>query len=497
MKFKFTWSTLLTCVAGVVAIAMVRSEVAASHLPSIARSSDALEALDEIQGEEIAAVTSAPNVPPPISRKHAAKVLLNMEVREHTQALADGVNYTYWTFGDDTPGNFIRVRQGDLVQTTFSNHPDNSVAHNVDFHAATGPGGGGEASFVAPGHSVVFSWRALRPGLFLYHCVAAPAGLHIANGMYGLLLVEPKNGMPKVDKEYFIVQGEFYTRGRYGERGMQNFSMEKALREEPEYVVFNGHVGSLMGDKALHANTGESVRIYLGNAGPSLVSSFHIVGEIFDRVYGEGGSDVSQQNVQTTLVPVGGSAMVELTADVPGSYQLVDHSMFRAFNKGAMGAMEIQGKARTDIFSGVQMQQIYNPGTRLVQGAPPVQATTPQSLIEHGKQVYTNVCAACHQPDGRGLPNAFPPLAKSDFLRTDKDRAVRVLVQGLSGPIVVNGEGFNGVMPKLPLTDEDIAGALSYVRSNFGNKESVVSTNDVRRIRASVVDSNTAASLTP
>jgi nitrite reductase (NO-forming) len=300
--------------------------------------------LDPVQGQESARMASAPEVPPPIARTYATRVILDVEIKEHIKTLSDGVTYTYWTFGDDAPGKFIRVREGDLIETRLYNHPDNTVAHNIDFHGATGPGGGGEASFVAPGHSATFTWRAMRPGLYLYHCVAAPAGLHIANGMYGLILVEPKGGLPKVDREFYIAQGEFYTTGKFGEAGPQEFSMDKALEERPEYVVFNGRVGALMGDGALRVKTGESVRMYLGNAGPSLVSSFHVVGEIFDNVYAEGGILPNQHNVQTTVVPVGGSAMVEFTADVPGEYQLVDHSMFRAFNKGAMGLLKVDGR---------------------------------------------------------------------------------------------------------------------------------------------------------
>src|SRR6188474_3456425 len=174
--------------------------------------------LDPVQGREQARMTSAPNVPPPITRTHATRVILEVEVKEHTKTLADGVTYTYWSFGDESPGKFIRVREGDLVETRLHNHPDNTLAHNIDFHGATGPGGGGEASFIAPGHSSTFSWRAIRPGLYLYHCVAAPAGLHIANGMYGLILVEPKDGLPKADREFYVAQGEFYTTGKFGER---------------------------------------------------------------------------------------------------------------------------------------------------------------------------------------------------------------------------------------------------------------------------------------
>jgi len=278
----------------------------------------------------------------------------------------------------------------------------------------------------------------------------------------------------------------------YGERGQQEFSMEKALREQPDYVVFNGHVGALMGDHALQARAGQSVRMYLGNPGPSLVSSFHVVGGIFNNVYGEGGSTINQHNVQTTVIPVGGTAIVEMTADVPGNYTIVDHAMFRAFNKGAMGLLVVDGAPRTELFSGRQSEGIYNPGTHLQRVAATTEVAPPPlasagGTNEHGKQVYTTICVACHQPDGNGVANTFPPLAKSDFLMGDKDRAVRVLLQGLSGQVIVNGRTFNNVMPKLPLTDEDIAGALSYVRANFGNIGSGVSVADVARVRGAAL----------
>jgi nitrite reductase (NO-forming) len=444
--------------------------------------------LDPVQGREQARMASAPNVPPPIARTHATRVMLDVEVKEHTKTLTDGVTYTYWTFGDDAPGQFIRVREGDLVETRLNNHPDNTLAHNIDFHGATGPGGGGEASFVAPGHSATFTWRAMRPGLYLYHCVAAPAGLHIANGMYGLILVEPKGGLPEVDKEFFIVQGEFYTEGKFGERGPQHFSMTKALKEQPEYVVFNGRVGALMGENALKVNVGESARIYLGNAGPSLVSSFHVVGEIFDAVYGEGGTLANQHNVQTTVVPVGGSAMVEFTVEVPGEYQLVDHSMFRAFNKGAMGALKAEGRENLLVFSGKTAEEIYRPGTRLEQLAKtvdvPAGPLSDADLLEKGAHVYSTLCVTCHQSEGQGTPGVFPPLAKSDYLMVDKDRSIRILLNGLKGEITVNGSVYKGEMPKFPLSDAQIAGVLSFVRNNFGNQGDPVRVEEVARVRA-------------
>jgi nitrite reductase (NO-forming) len=131
------------------------------------------------------------------------------------------------------------------------------MPHNIDLHAVTGPGGGAAASFTAPGHSSVFSFKALNPGLYVYHCATAPVGMHIANGMYGLILVEPREGLPKVDREYYVMQGDFYTKGKYGEPGLQPFSMEKAILEQPDYVVFNGSVGAMTGDKAIKANVGE------------------------------------------------------------------------------------------------------------------------------------------------------------------------------------------------------------------------------------------------
>ena len=333
----------------------------------------------------------------------------------------------------------------------------------------------------------------MRPGLYLYHCVAAPAGLHIANGMYGQILVEPKDGLPKVDKEFQIVQGEFYTTGTFGERGPQHFSMEKAIKEEPEYVLFNGHVGALMADKALKASAGERIRLYLGNAGPSLTSSFHVVGEIFDNVYSEGGIVANQHNVQTTIVPVGGSAMVEFTVDVAGEYTLVDNSMFRAFNKGAMGQLRVHGKNDLMVFSGRTSESLYNPGTTLAKMIDPKagfidsgRELSDDELMKDGNQVFGRVCTACHQSQGQGLPGTFPPLGGSDFLMADEKRAIDIVIDGLQGPIVVNGVSYNTQMPNPGLTNPEIAGVLSYVRNSFGNKSDMTTVAEVKQFRDSL-----------
>lgn len=297
-----------------------------------------------------AVTTHAPEVPPAIDRDYPAKVRVKMETVEKTMTMEDGVEYRYWTFDGDVPGRMIRVREGDTVEVEFSNNPSSTVPHNVDFHAATGQGGGAAATFTAPGRTSTFSFKALQPGLYIYHCAVAPVGMHIANGMYGLILVEPKEGLPKVDKESYIVQGDFYTKGKKGAQGLQPFDMDKAVAEQPEYVVFNGHVGAIAGDNALKAKAGETVRMYVGNGGPNLVSSFHVIGEIFDKVYVEGGKLINE-NVQSTIVPAGGSAIVEFKVDIPGSYTLVDHSIFRAFNKGALGQLKVEGAENPEIMT--------------------------------------------------------------------------------------------------------------------------------------------------
>lgn len=313
----------------------------------------------DIIGEETAVLAQAPQVPPPITRTHATKVNVKIEVREVVKKMADGVDYLFWTFGGDVPGSFIRIREGDLVEFTLANHPSSKMPHNIDLHAVTGPGGGAASSFTAPGHSSQFSFKALNPGLYVYHCATAPVPMHVGNGMYGLILVEPKEGLPPVDREYYVMQGDFYTTGRYGAEGLQTFDQEKATDERPTYVVFNGAVGALVGDKAITAKVGETVRLYVGNGGPNLLSSFHVIGEIFDRVYPEGGTLVSQKNVQTTLVPAGGSAIVEFKVEVPGTFIIVDHSLSRAFNKGALGMLKVAGPENLLVYSGKEVDAVY------------------------------------------------------------------------------------------------------------------------------------------
>jgi nitrite reductase (NO-forming) len=459
-----------------------------------------------VQGEESAVLTFAPNVPPPIKRTYATKVKVELEVKEVTRKLADGVQYMFWTFGGEVPGKFIRIREGDEVEFHLLNHPGNKMPHNIDLHAVTGPGGGAASSFTAPGHESQFSFKALNPGLYVYHCATAPVPVHVANGMYGLILVEPREGLPPVDREYYVMQGEVYTMGKFGQEGLQYFDQSKAEDERPPYVVFNGGVGSLVGDKALTAKVGETVRLFLGNGGPNLISSFHVIGEIFDAVYQEGGTMANQHNVQTTTIPAGGSAMVEFKLDVPGTYILVDHSLFRAFNKGALGMLKAEGPPNLVIYSGKEVDAVYL-GKQAIAGTeaekkvtalkaavaeeiktnPKILSLTKEIQVEKGKQVFMQTCFVCHQPDGQGIPGQIPPLAKSDFLMANKERAIRGVLAGQSGEMVVNGKTYNGIMiPLNYLSDDDVANVLTFVRNNFGNSGDPVKPDEVRTIRSEV-----------
>lgn len=443
-----------------------------------------------VSGQEDAILTDAPNVPPPITRDHPTKVVVKLEVAEVVKRMSDGVDYTFWTFGGSVPGKFMRIRQNDEVEFHLMNRPDSKMPHNIDLHAVTGPGGGAASSFTTPGHASTFSFKALNPGLYVYHCATAPVGMHMANGMYGLILVEPIGGLPKVDKEFYVMQSEFYTKEPYGDPGLQAFSMEKALTETPDYVVFNGSVGAMAGDNAVNAKVGEKVRLFVGNGGPNLISSFHVIGEIFDNVYTEGGVKPNQHQVQTTVIPAGGSAIVEFGLDVPGTYILVDHSIFRAFNKGAVGMIKVTGDENLLTYSGKQDDRIYMLEGGAIQNIP--QASSQQApaankteRIERGKLVYTQICMACHQAEGQGIIQAFPPLAASDYLNADVNRAIGTVIHGLSGKVTVNGAEFNSIMPQLGLNDEQVANVLTYVYSKWGNNGTEVLPDMVKKIRAS------------
>jgi nitrite reductase (NO-forming) len=292
---------------------------------------------------------AAPTVAPPITRTEPAYVTFDLETTKATARMADGVAYEYWTFNGTVPGPMLRVREGDTVEMNLSNAADAGVTHSIDLHAVTGPGGGAAVTQIAPGESSSFTFKALNPGVYVYHCATPMVAHHIANGMYGLIVVEPRSGLPAVDHEYYLMEGDFYLQGQRGEQGVRAFDLDKMLDERPDYVLFNGAVGAHTGANAFQATVGETVRIFFGVGGPNLTSSFHVIGEIFERVYPEGALGNPATNVQTTHVPAGGATVVEFRTEVPGTYVIVDHSLGR-LEKGAAAQLVVQGVPNPDVF---------------------------------------------------------------------------------------------------------------------------------------------------
>ncbi|MYN45647.1 nitrite reductase, copper-containing [Pseudoduganella sp. FT93W] len=437
-------------------------------------------------------LVAPPQLPPPITRKTAAHVVVNLTVEEVEREIAPGTRYTFWTFGGTVPGKFIRVREGDTVELHLLNLPDNKLPHNIDLHAVTGPGGGAAQTLIAPGNEATFTFKALQSGLYVYHCATAPVGMHVANGMYGLIMVEPKEGMEKVDKEYYVMQGDFYTEGNYRAPGLQNFDMQKAIDEKPTYVLFNGADGALTGANSLSAKANEKVRMFFGVGGPNITSSFHIIGTIFDKVYFEGGTKF-QENVQTTMVPAGGSAIVEFTPRVPGNLTLVDHSLTRAFNKGAIGLLSVAGPDKPEIYSkGIKkpltaatiakVAPAAKPAAKDAKPAAPAVAAAP-SVHARGKAVFDANCAVCHQADAKGVAGVFPPLAHSDFFQQRPYEMAHIVLNGRSGTMVVNGQKYNGVMPAQDLNDEDISAVINYISVELNEGQPVLTPDQVRDMR--------------
>lgn len=305
--------------------------------------------------ERISDIARNPSdVPPPTGRTEPAHVTLELTAKEVIAEMAPGVTVNYWTYNGTVPGPMFRVREGDTVTLTLHNDPTSLHHHNIDLHAVTGPGGGATVSMVAPGESATFTFKALNPGLFVYHCATPNVANHMTHGMYGLILVEPEEGLPEVDREFYVMQGEYYSTGGMGRKGLQLFDAQAMLDGRPTYVTFNGRINGI--GEHMQAQTGETVRIYFGNGGVNLSSSFHVIGEIFDRVYPEASlTSAPHTDVQTTTVPAGGATVTEFGLDVPGSYILVDHALARV-DKGAWGKLIVTGEENKEIFDGIESE---------------------------------------------------------------------------------------------------------------------------------------------
>jgi nitrite reductase (NO-forming) len=292
------------------------------------------------------------DLPAPLGARGAQHVQLDLDATEVIGQLADGTTFTYWTFNDRVPGPFFRVRVGDTVEVHLKNNTNSTMPHSVDFHAVTGPGGGAVFTSTAPGQETSFTFMPLNPGLYVYHCATPMVALHIANGMYGLILVEPEGGLPPVDREFYVMQGEIYTAGNFGDQGPQVPDVQKLLDERPDYYVLNGAVNSLTTLHPLTASVGETVRIFFGVGGPNKTSSFHVIGEIFDRAFNLASVTAPPlTDVQTVVVPPGGAAMVEFQLQVPGRYILVDHALSR-LQRGLAGYLLVDGQPAPEIFDG-------------------------------------------------------------------------------------------------------------------------------------------------
>jgi len=303
---------------------------------------------------KVKSVAKSPQeIPPPVNRTSTKTVRIKLQARELISTLADQTEFNFWTYNNTVPGPMLRARVGDTIELTLSNHPDNGHQHSIDLHAVTGPGGGASLTKVEPGESKTISFKALKAGLFVYHCASGNVPSHISNGMHGMILIEPKEGLSTVDREFYVMQAEFYTEGAVGESGFQKFSPQKMMDEKPEYILLNGQVKSLTKDNALHARKGETIRIFFGNAGVAKISSFHVIGEIFDRVYPEASLKTPLFSVQTTLVPAGGATIVELKLENSGTYILLDHAISR-IDRGAYGLLQISGEAELSLLKSTQ-----------------------------------------------------------------------------------------------------------------------------------------------
>lgn len=304
------------------------------------------------QFEKVQNIGADPNAVPAAQQPDADGIVrISLTAKEVISEVASGVYANFWTYNGQVPGPMLRVKEGDTVEVSLTNDATSLHHHNIDFHAVTGPGGGAALTDVQPGETKTFLWKAVQPGLYVYHCAMANVSVHNSHGQYGMIFVDPAETLPVVDKEFYLMQGEIYTTTPLGTKGLTIFDPQAVLDGNPTYVTLNGRVENA---PRMKARVGDRIRIYVGNGGVNLVSSFHVIGEIFDTVYPEasiGGSLF--QNVQTTAVLPGGASIVEFTVDVPGKYTIVDHALAR-MNKGAWAILQVEGDPVPSLYSQVE-----------------------------------------------------------------------------------------------------------------------------------------------
>lgn len=413
---------------------------------------------------------------PPLTPGKEVEVVI--DITDQDVEIASGVKYKAWPFGGTVPGPIVHVKQGQMVKVVLRNKA--AMHHSIDFHSALTPPNTSFAD-IMPGEQIEFTFEAKVPGTFVYHCGTPPILLHMANGMYGAIVVDPADDpRPKPDKEYVLVQSEWYTQQISGNLMGPDFG--KMQKMQPDIVAFNG-VAFQYQHHPLTARPNERVRLHVVNAGPSLWSAFHIVGAIFDKVYPDANPRNALSGVSTYSVAPGAGIVFDAVIPDAGHYVFVDHA-FAHLDKGAAGVLDIREPG----------QELGKPNISKIEGhvagsAPahvPAADTGPYKFdAARAAQLYTNVCAACHQANGTGLPGAFPPLVKNPaVLAADPTEHIRAILHGVSGK-VIDGVSYPSPMPPFAaqLRDADVADIVNHERSSWGNQAKQVTAEQVKALR--------------
>lgn len=309
------------------------------------------ESLPDAMETTIGSIAADPSdVPEPINRDTSKEVEVELEATEQIAEVEDGVTFRYMTFGDQVPGPMIRVREGDRVHLTLTNNTNSKLPHNVDSHAIYGPGGGAEDTMVAPGESATITFTAEYVGAFIYHCAVPNMTQHISSGMFGTFVVEPKEGLPEVDREFYLGRQDMYTVGDTGEKGHHKFDMDTMNNlGSPTYLPMNGSAETTK----LEAERDERVRVFFVCGGPNYNTYFHPIGNVWDTLYPTGSfRGEPEHNIETTTVPPGAATVAEMELPVPGPIKLVDHALTRTLNKGSLAVLDVKGEENTDVYAG-------------------------------------------------------------------------------------------------------------------------------------------------
>jgi len=310
--------------------------------------------LDDAKTVDVDRIAADPrDIPAPIDRDSPETVSVELETEELVAEVEPGVTFTYMTFNGQVPGPMVRARVGDTIDLTIRNDESNSMTHNVDFHACRGPGGGAEATNVAPGEEEHLQFKVTYPGAFIYHCAVANVDYHISSGMFGIILVEPEEGLPEVDHEFYLGQHELYTNGQTGQKGHHEFDFGRMAMEDPTYVLMNGEKYAITPDNydEMRVETGDTARVFFGVGGPNKLSSFHPIGSVWDEVWEQGAlASDPDRYVQTTPVLPGSACVATMSFPVPGGFKLVDHALSRVARKGALAVVTAEGEEDPEIF---------------------------------------------------------------------------------------------------------------------------------------------------